>query len=121
MFSSQHTFSVVKAIIHFLAPGLSDGDVDFVHAVIRKLAHVVEYFILGFLLFRAFRGPSGVWWGWRWFSLALIVVVVWAISDEFHQSLVPARTASALDVGIDTLGGIIGQIANGLWIRHKGR
>ncbi len=119
MFSSQHTFSAVKAIIHFLAPGLSDGDVDLVHAVIRKLAHVVEYFILGFLLFRAFRGPSSAWWSWRWFSLALIVVVLWAISDELHQSIVPARTASALDVGIDTLGGILGQVGNVLWNHHR--
>ena len=119
MFSSQHTFSVVRAIIHYLAPGLSGEDVGLLHDIIRKLAHVIEYSILGFLLFRAFRGPSSAWWSWRWFSFALIVVVLWAISDELHQSFVPERTASALDIGIDTLGGILGQVGNVLWDHYR--
>jgi VanZ family protein len=114
-FSSEHTFSVVSAIIKFLVPGLSGEKVDFLHAIIRKFAHIVEYLVLGFLLFRAFRGPSGAWWSWRWFFLASMVVLLWAAGDELHQSFVVTRTASPVDVGIDMVGGVLGQLASALW------
>jgi len=121
IFSSEHTFWVVRAIIKFLAPGLSGEGVDLIHALIRKLAHVVEYLILGFLLFRAFRGHSNVWWNWRWFFLASIVVLLWAASDELHQSFVSTRTASIVDVGIDVVGGILGQFVTVLWKLLRGK
>ena len=120
-FSSEHTFSVVRAIITFLVPRLSGEEVDLIHAIIRKLAHVVEYLILGFLLFRAFRSHSSAWWSWRWFFLASIVVLLWAASDEFHQSFVSTRTASVVDVGIDIVGGILGQFTSVLWKLHRGK
>jgi VanZ family protein len=120
-FSSEHTFSVVRTIIQFLAPGLSGGEVDLIHAIIRKLAHLVEYLILGFLLFRAFRGPSSAWWSWRWFFLASMGVLLWAASDEFHQSFVATRTASTGDVGIDMVGGLLGQLASALWKLNRGK
>ena len=120
-FSSEHTFSVVKVTINFLAPGLSAERVDLIHAIIRELGHVIEYLILSFLLFRAFRGHSRVWWSWRWFFFTLIVVLFWAAIDEYHQSFVPTRTASIMDVWIDTVGGILGQFVSFLWYRHRGK
>jgi len=50
-------------------------------------AHVVEYLILGFLLFRAFPWPlQWAWWSWRMvLSLQPIVVLLWAASDEFPK------------------------------------
>ncbi len=118
-FSSENTFSIVKAVIHLFIRGLPAEAVDLIHALVRKLAHLIEYFILGILLFRAFRGGSYAWWNWRWFFLASMVVLLWAASDELHQSFVPARTASLADVGIDAVGGILGQFATGLWNRHR--
>lgn len=91
----------------------------FIHALIRKAGHVIEYFVLGLLLFRTFRGGSISSWNWRWSFFAVIVVVLWAASDEFHQSFVSTRTASAVDVGIDTAGGIFAQFAGALWHRYK--
>ena len=88
------------------------------HATIRKGAHVAEYFVLGLLLFRAFRVSSTGAWKWRWALLAVMGVVVWALGDEFHQSFVPTRTASMVDVGIDTAGGILAQVISALWHRY---
>jgi VanZ family protein len=51
----------------------------------------------------------------RWAFSSLLGVVLYAASDEFHQSFVPERTASLVDVGIDTLGGIIAQGVSVLW------
>jgi len=120
-FSSSHTLSVVRAMIKFLVPGLSYARVDFIHAITRELPHAVEYLILGLLLFRAFRGHLNFLWNWRWFFLASIVVLLWAASDELHQSFVSTRTASIVDVGIDVVGGILGQFVTVLWILLRGK
>ena len=80
---------------------------------------MIEYFILGRLLFRAFRGGSAALWNWRWFWGAIIVVVFWAAIDELHQSFVPARTASIVAVGIDITGGIFAQVVIALAYRYR--
>ena len=47
------------------------------------------------------------------------VAVLWAAIDEFHQSLVPTRTASFMDVVIDTVGGISALFVIGWCHRHR--
>ena len=120
-FSSQNTFSVVEPILRFLVPKLSSQRVDLIHALIRKSGHVIEYFILGLLLFRAFRGRSTGSRNWRSAFFAIVVVVLWAASDEFHQSFVPTRTASVMDVLIDTAGGVLAQFVIILWHCYRKR
>jgi VanZ family protein len=117
-FSSPNTFSLVETVIRFLVPKISFQEVRLIHAFIRKSGHVIEYFILGLLLFRAFRGSSIASWNSRWSFFAVIVVVLWAPSDEFHQSFIPTRTASIVDVAIDTAGGILAQFVGALWHRY---
>ena len=116
-YSSYNTFSLTETILQFLFPRISSYEVGLIHAVIRKGGHVIEYFILSLLLFRAFRGGSTASWKWRWSLFGVIGVALWAISDEWHQSFVPTRTASVIDVGIDTAGGILAQFVSAL--RHR--
>ena len=115
-FSSEHTSPVVEKFLIFFLPGISSQELDLIHTFVRKTAHVTEYFVLGLLLFRAFRGGSTSSWSCRWFFLAIIVVVLYAVSDEFHQSFISGREASIVDVGIDTAGGILAQLVS-VW-RH---
>jgi len=119
-FSSQNTFLWMQTLLHLLAK-ISSQEMRLIHPFIRKAGHLIEYFILGLLLFRAFRGDLTVSWSWRWSFFALIVVVLWAATDEFHQSFVPTRTASVVDVGIDTAGGILAQFVSVLWHRYGKR
>jgi VanZ family protein len=118
-FSTQNTFSLIETVLRFLVHEISSKEIGLIHAFIRKAGHVIEYFILGLLLFRAFRGGSIASWNWRWSFFAVIVVVLWAASDEFHQSFVPTRTASVVDVGIDTAGGILAQFVSAFWQRYR--
>jgi VanZ family protein len=118
-FSAQNTSLIIEPILHFLIPSISPEEVAMIHGLIRKLGHVTEYFILGILLFRAFRAGSKELRNLQWAFSSLLVVVLYAVSDEFHQSLLTTRTASLFDVGIDTLGGIIAQGVSVLW--HLGR
>jgi VanZ family protein len=76
--------------------------------ILRKLAHVTEYAILGALLCRAVRRP--------W--LAIAIATLYAVSDEVHQTFVEGRHGAPLDVGIDAVGATIGVL---LWTRLAGR
>ena len=79
-----------------------------VHGAMRKVGHWGEYFILAILLLRALRNETGKKWELRHAALTFAFVFVYALSDEFHQTFVPSRTASFGDVMIDVVGGIGG-------------
>ena len=96
-------------------PSISPEQIQLVHGLIRKSGHVTEYFILGILLFRAFRRDSRELHGLRWGLSSLVIVLLYAASDEFHQSFVITRTASLFDVGFDALGGVLAQAVSILW------
>jgi VanZ family protein len=66
--------------------------------VLRKLAHMSEYAVLGLLLLRATGS-----YAWA-FGLA----VGYACTDELHQTFVRGRHGSPVDVGIDAVGALIG-------------
>ena len=70
--------------------------------ILRKIAHVTEYAILGALLTRAVRRPG---------LAALAVAVAYAASDEVHQLFVEGRHGSPLDVLIDAAGALAGILA----------
>jgi VanZ family protein len=104
MMSSSETSRFIVPILRFLFPGLSPAGITFWHGVIRKLAHVTEYFILATFVYRAlkFERPDLVDATMR----AIVFVALAALLDEFHQSFVPSRTASIVDVGYDCLGAV---------------
>ena len=118
-FSSQNTFSFMETAGRFFLPKISAQELDLINAIIRKSGHVTEHFILSLLLFRAFRGGSIGSWNWRWSFFAVILVALWAAGDEFHQSFVPTRTASVVDVVIDIAGGVLAQFAIIFWHRYR--
>lgn len=118
-FSSENTTHIIEPILHYISPSISPQAETVVHGLIRKTGHITEYFILGLLFFRAFRGESLQTWCLRWAINAIIGVVLYALSDEFHQAFVATRTASIFDVSIDLAGGFLSQIAMILWnFRH---
>jgi VanZ family protein len=114
-FSSENTSSIIRPIIQFLLPGITPAALDMIHAVIRKCAHITEYFILGLLLFRAFQGEAKEKKPWHWAGLSLMVIILYAAGDEFHQSFTGTRSASLIDVGLDTIGGLLAQLSCITW------
>ncbi len=67
----------------------------------KKGGHAIGYALLGIAYF--FALPPRLSSGYR-FSIALLMVILFALSDEFHQSFVEGRTSSIRDVVIDTAG-----------------
>lgn len=76
--------------------------------ILRKIAHMVEYAVLFLLVRRAIGNSFTRLPAARTVLLAFVFSVVYAASDEFHQSFVPTRGPSVADVGIDVLGVIAG-------------
>ena len=76
-----------------------------VHFITRKAGHFTEYAVLAFLARRAFITSSRDFLQRYWFQLGLLLVVIYGLLDEFHQSFVPSRTASIYDSAIDVAGG----------------
>ena len=76
--------------------------------VLRKIAHVTEYAILGALLYRAFEREAP----------ALAAGIAYAATDELHQHFVRGRHASVVDVAIDAVGIAIGMV---VWLRLEQR
>jgi VanZ family protein len=80
-----------------LGTGLGGWDVG-----LRNIAHAVEFAVLGALLMRALASSP----------LAIAFGLLYAVSDEVHQSFVRGREGSLIDVAIDAVGVVCGVV---LW------
>jgi VanZ family protein len=87
-----------------LGTGLGTWDL-----VLRKLAHVSEYALLGLLLARAVRRPA----------LAVGLAAGYAVTEEIHQTFVEGRHGAPLDVAIDTVGALVGVLVWSRWSRSR--
>src|SRR5438034_2469427 len=106
LLSSSNTGDVLVRPMLWLFPHLSEGTLKIIQFVVRKAGHITEYAVLALLAARAFRTSGRELLRQRWFWVSLLLVVAYALSDEFHQSFVPSRTASIYDSMIDSLGGL---------------
>jgi VanZ family protein len=114
--SYEHSSLLVEPLLHWLFPSMSDEHVHLIHHLIRKCAHLTEYAVLAMLLWRAVRKPrtnDTRPWSWREAAIAVVIVFLYASTDEFHQRFVPTRTPLVSDVFIDTGGSAVGMIV--LW------
>jgi VanZ family protein len=107
-FSSSNTSPVVESLASWIFPEISRQTVETIHLALRKLGHWTEYFVLVVLVQRALLKETDNKWQLRHTVFTLVFILVYALSDEFHQVFVPSRTASFGDVMIDVLGGICG-------------
>lgn len=71
--------------------------------VTKKAGHVTEYGVLAFLLRRAISKERG-WPVLPSLGGAFFLSLLYAVSDEFHQTFVPGRNGALTDVGFDVLG-----------------
>jgi len=75
-----------------LSSGLGTADL-----ILRKLAHMTEYGVLFLLWLRALGRPARP-------VVAAAITVLYAASDEWHQSFVAGRHGTPVDVLIDAAG-----------------
>jgi VanZ family protein len=105
LLSGTNTGVLVRPVL-WLFPHVSEATLALVHFLVRKTGHFTEYAILALLAARVFRTSSRELLRNHWFWVSLLFVVAYSLSDEFHQSFVPSRTASIYDSVIDSVGGL---------------
>jgi hypothetical protein len=74
--------------------------------VIKKTAHIIEYAIFSVLIYRGFINSGVNQKQARLYSVLL--AIIYALTDEFHQSFTPGRQPRIRDVIIDTIGAGLG-------------
>jgi VanZ family protein len=119
--SASNTIHVLEPLLRWLFPAISRQRINEIHFLIRKAAHFTEYAILAWLAARAFVRSTHRSVRIHWLLSALLLVCVYALLDEYHQSFVPSRTASIYDSMIDMSGGLTILVLLAIWrtIREK--
>ena len=115
--SGDRSTGVVDLVVHLLYPDYDGLDwntrmdiMESTHHLVRKLAHFLEFALLGFLstglVLYVNRRKHWVkkWLEWL---LPIVFCLLYAISDEVHQ-IFSNRGASAKDVMIDFAGALAG-------------
>jgi VanZ family protein len=85
----------------FLSSSVPGSDVPIVD---DRIAHSGVYFGLGVLVMFAFAGFAGRGVTLPQTVAAALIVLVFAATDEFHQSFVPGRDSSVRDFLFDAVG-----------------
>ncbi|BDG37604.1 hypothetical protein PcaKH15_35100 [Parageobacillus caldoxylosilyticus] len=81
--------------------------------IVRKLAHLTEYGILAVLVWRALSPKRTAYAG------AWLFATLYAMTDEWHQSFEPGRTATPKDVAIDSCGALIALMVTFFCMRRR--
>lgn len=110
-FSSEHTSSWLRPILQSIFGIFTDSNWDAFHHVLRKSGHFIGYGTVGFTFLRAWlhmlgRNTPTSLLSWRVESsiLAIFSTAIVASCDEFHQTMLPGRTGTPVDVLLDTTG-----------------
>ena len=119
--SGENTSLIVRPLLLWLFPDIAEPELLRAHLLRRKAAHFTEYAVLALLAARAFLTSSRPQLKRRWAVVALALVVVCALLDEYHQSFVPTRGSSVYDSMIDTAGGGLALAFVALWRARRRR
>jgi VanZ family protein len=110
LFSGANTTAFLRPLLSSLFPAINPDQIETIHLIMRKLGHWGEYFILAILSIRALHADLPAQLRLRRAAGAIAIATLYAISDEWHQSYVPSRSASIVDVLIDSCGAIAGAL-----------
>lgn len=121
--SAEQTEGMLVRLIRWLLPSLAEHlspeTLELVNGSLRKVAHGIGYAVLGLLNMRATR-LAGVRSVGSAMVVAWLASMAYAIFDELvHQASVPSRTATPLDVVLDTAGAAVGVILYAWWNRKR--
>lgn len=103
--TSGKVLEKASLIEHEQVATTSDSSVLQLQHMIRKWAHKIIYFTLGVLVTLSIVAFK--YRGFKSYLLAWGFTILYAASDEFHQTFVPERGASWSDVRLDSLSSLL--------------
>jgi len=119
-FSSEHTGSLLYALLTRLFGQINVYDFLIFHHYLRKTGHVVGYGMLSLLLLRGWRATFSQAQAllWRTSLLSWLGTAFVAAMDEWHQSYIPSRTGTVRDVALDSVAGLGFLLVAYFWLRR---
>ncbi len=120
-FSASNTSRIIRPLLLWLFPDISEASLASVHFLVRKAAHLSEYALLALLAARAFRTSHRESLRRNWWLAAFALVVCVALTDEYHQSFLPSRTGTIYDSLLDITGGAAALAFAALWLARRRR
>lgn len=87
--------------VNLISDFFSNIDTDILSFIIRKIGHFIEYFILGILSYNVIKSYN------KNIVYAIIICILYAISDEIHQIFIVGRTFRVFDIFIDSSGSFL--------------
>lgn len=101
-FDASSSSNQSNFIVDIITSIINIKDTWLLSFIIRKLAHFIEYFILGLLVINLITKYD------KKIIMAILLCIIYATSDEIHQIFVPGRSCQITDIMIDSLGSIMG-------------
>ncbi|MCP4570012.1 MAG: VanZ family protein [FCB group bacterium] len=96
---------------------LPDPKIEFEY--IDKLAHFGEYFLFFLLTYRALANFREGQPHFSVYIVSVVLSIIFAALDEYHQSFVKGRQSDIYDLGADTIGIVLGALLHYLFGRRK--
>lgn len=117
--SSKTSISLLEIVIDIVkqltGKNIVEGSATygFIHHIVRKMGHFLEYMALGCTLVLPFAVifiESNIirFQNIKIFLCSELFAALYACTDEFHQLFVEGRDGNIVDVGIDSMGALVG-------------
>ena len=100
----NHSSGVEKEQKTISTPNEDKVDINILNLTVRKATHVLVFGILALLFYKSFEPVRYS------FLLAWFLTILYAITDEYHQSFMPGRVAAYMDVIYDSFGALLALI-----------
>lgn len=86
---------------------------------VDKLAHLIEYALFAWIVFRSFYDLLGQQSTRLVVMLGAIFILIFAALDELFQGTIPGRHQDPIDLAMDFLGGVVVLVLLGLRTKRK--
>ncbi len=100
-------------IVSFIARIFNISNNNTISFIVRKLAHIFEYFILYILICNYLKECKNK----NYMLFSIILSIVYSLTDELHQLFIPGRSGRPEDILIDLIGITLGYITYNLYLK----
>ena len=101
---------IICAILIFYLSSLTGKDIPGLFIGQDIIGHLTEYACFALLLSRALKAYNLKLSYNKRILWVCVIAIIYAMSDEFHQSFVPGRDSSLFDLFIDAIGSLTGSL-----------
>lgn len=115
----RQTSRFLVPLLRWLVPDLSSTAVDRVQFAVRKTGHAVGYAVLAVLIWRAKQRTAPTPGFRRDAAFAFALAVLYAATDEWHQTFTASRQGALADVALDAAGAAAGLALLWCWGRSS--